>query len=234
MWRADLDFAMHLGIPTRFSLDSYPTAHVIHFLKSAKCSRPSIPSELMSSTQLSLQRPFTMATRLSHIVNAALHSSDKLDSSTVHETAIMLGYLLVEICPFSALPLEDPSINTLFVGLCAFVLAFLPSLNGAHASVPMLTKAARTALQADEGKLVKQDARLWSLLTCRATLLVEEDDVWILPMIAQSMHTLQLTAASNIALTHSDYPWLDTLHDNIYTELSNKACIRLDTPTKVD
>ncbi|QIX00008.1 hypothetical protein AMS68_005525 [Peltaster fructicola] len=221
--RADLDFAMHLGVRTRFgqirsSSDALDVT-LDGYLDDRTLYKDATASAMLTNCSADLVPPLKTAYKLAKLIDSHASAGSHIDGRTVHALAILLGYRLVAVQSFSKLPSHDNAKDTILVGLFAFLAAFLPDLTRRRQPMPYLVTAARLVLRqqhepSDDARL----AHLWALLLCRTSLLGNEDDVWITPVISAAIDQAQITNCTQLRQMVTRLPWIHLLHDPLVSE----------------
>jgi hypothetical protein len=152
--RADLEYALHLGSPTRFSIeDILPNSSAIFGLPgSLGQGGKTFPdvSTLQLSKQLSadLQTLLMDFTGLAWLLNdASARHRPKLKSYTYHDTLLLLGYRLIQISPLGGPRPINRLENAVHLGLTMFLMTFLRGLDRKIEEIPILSELSRSASQ---------------------------------------------------------------------------------------
>jgi hypothetical protein len=222
--RADLEFAMHLGTPTRFfSDDKFPP------LDSASIITPGdgpteplfagLPDWVLDDLSPILRGVFVDMAVVSHLFNeAASGSRPKLPSYNAHHAFLSLGQRLIAFSPLGGRrPLEVLD-DMVHVGLVCFVTMLLLGLDGRPAELPLLPKLARMVLER-QGKhpanRTLDTILLWVLMAGEAASAFEakDDAVWFLDEASRLKEALRLTTWESAREVLMALPWILSVHD---------------------
>ncbi|ETS76762.1 hypothetical protein PFICI_12149 [Pestalotiopsis fici W106-1] len=229
IFRADLEFALHLGTPTRFHYTLLRNERVELLLdmstaqETAQNSRISPFDRVLPDLQEVLQYIQTFAT----LINTHTHSPAMIDGNAFHDVLNFLGYRLIAINTLGSPPLQDDMSNVLLLGLYCFVITFLAGLNRKIPPLPLLGERIKTAADKHHSSSVNcHEVLIWTLLISRTAVLCPADDTWILPKVHESIQFLGIRDSNELQTRLSKLPWIGVLHDTIckrlYTTVSQR------------
>lgn len=231
MSRADVEFALNLGTPTRFQNSDIPYGHVYRLLDTSLQRRWKIcDSATFHQLIPELQDVFKVTLRLSSLVNEFASSPRMLDGHIFHDAVISITYQLVQINPLSAPPLTDRLSNVTHLGLCCFMVTFLAGLDGRLPSLPHLVPNIRHfATRSEEASVSQRETLLLVLIIGRTTVLTDHDDAWIMPIMRESFRCLDVSNLRELQQILWKFPWIHILHDSpgekLYLKLSDELKI---------
>lgn len=216
----DLQLATHLGTPTRFGIDEQSVDQISDFLGTEKANFSLYETRTLAHCSAELKTINSMILRFSWLVNRAARLNNLIDGRICDATVVFIGQKLVSICPFQQLPLTDSRLNMLFLGLCAFITAFLTGLNGRFQTAPLLNKSIKLAMTTTP-QIIEDwhQLRLWTLVMGRTTIFTSEDDAWICSVMRESSNSLHLLTFQDLRKALIEYPWIDTLHESTLVEM---------------
>lgn len=240
--RLDLDYALYLGTPTRFSI-----AEVADGCAVWSWFRDSFGNE-------NKRRPYgfgrlinlggelrDVATDLTHLAwllnDTNAGRPPALDARAFHGTVLLLGYRLIH---FSSLGGSRPVChlqNAVHLGLVAFVMPFMYRFDGKVPDSPLLSRLIRLAVQQNlSADIDVQEILLWILLVGAASVFLQPLDEWIVPSISQIMHRLRLRTWADVSRTMAKYPWIDAYHNGPGQALCREQdiCEQFSMATRLD
>lgn len=224
--RADLEFAMHLGTPTRFLTDDiFPALHSTSASILTVDSIPpeslfrGLPSWVLDDLSPVLRGVFIDMALVARLFNeAASGSRPKLGSYDAHHAFLSLGQRVIAFSPLGGRrPLEVLD-DMVHVGLACFVTMLLLGLDGRPAELPLLPRLARMVLKrqgAHPANRTLDTILLWMLLAgeAAAAFREEEDGAWFLAEAGRLREALGLKAWESAWEVLAPLPWIHTVHD---------------------
>ncbi|KAH6669744.1 hypothetical protein F5X68DRAFT_249204 [Plectosphaerella plurivora] len=222
--RADLEFAMHLGTPTRFFNDgTFPPLHSASILTSGDGPKEplfaGLPDWVLDDLSPVLRGVLVDMAVVSNLFNeAASGSRPKLQSYNAHHAFLSLGQRLIAFNTLGGRrPLEVLD-DMVHVGLACFVTMLLLGLDGKPADLPLLPKLARMVLKR-QGKhpanRTLDTILLWVLMAGEgASAFRTENDVeWFLTEASRLREVLGLTTWESARELLAALPWISSIHD---------------------
>ncbi|KAJ5808520.1 hypothetical protein N7474_009789 [Penicillium riverlandense] len=238
LYITDLDYALQLGISTHYSVDdiSYGMTTLLDrqddLEQHRALSPPSLlPASLFHDLGTNLQGLLTDMISFSRIVNDAVSGLRPTFSGyTMHCTLLVLGYRLVGISPLAGPRPDDHLVDTIHLGLAAFMVTFLRRLDRKIAKMPLLSSVARTALDKlyldEKGAQENQEVLLWFLFLGAASVFRGVDhSSWLVLKARQTLNALDLSSWGDIQEVLVKFPWVHTLHDKAGRELWNRCSL---------
>jgi hypothetical protein len=170
-------------------------------------------------------------TSFSRIVNDAVSGLRPTFSSyAMHCTLLILGYRLVGISPLAGPRPHDHLIDTIHLGLAAFMVTFLRRLDRKIAEMPLLSSVARTAVDnlyyGEKRAQEDQEALLWFLFLGAVSVFRGMDhSSWLVLKARQTMNALNLSSWGDVQEVLVKFPWVHTLHDKAGRELWSRCSL---------
>ncbi|KAK4038132.1 hypothetical protein C8A01DRAFT_17750 [Parachaetomium inaequale] len=242
IFRSDVEYCLHLGAPTRFTLDEVEPLLSLKAL--TPCTRR-IPPDFPAMLPPTLATLLEDATQAAHLLNTTTLSPSpkKLNSSAVHGTFILLGYRVQALSPLLAGttgagrpaiaggPSASVTEQVVCLGLAAFVGSFLwgGGCGGRKMEVPVrwVGDAAREIITCARpmGEEVHvgggggeerwgREAVLWMLFVGDAAGVFDIGGVdgWVIPRTAEVVRCLGLCEWESVGRVLGRFPWVDALH----------------------
>ncbi|KAL2131203.1 hypothetical protein VTI74DRAFT_5406 [Chaetomium olivicolor] len=242
VFRADLEYSLHLGIPTRFTVQDVGQHFASNSIISSLPKHASTHSTKSHSPFLLVHPVLTallqQATHVSRLLNTASQpTAQKVSSRQAHDTFILLGYRLQALSPLlqvlnaadavPVLPAAFPASyygerrteeEAICVGLTAFVVSFLRG--GGCGKM----KKGPLSWVCDGARLVgtttimadiwEWEVVLWMIFIGVAAEVFDESDVegWVVPKAREAVGALGLGTWENVVNVLRRWPWIDALH----------------------
>ncbi|KAI0409113.1 hypothetical protein F4802DRAFT_232657 [Xylaria palmicola] len=227
--RADLDFAIQLGSPTRFGAECVPGESTLTWLgaeyRRARGTSPDTPA-FLSSADSDLQRAFEDISTLSWFINDNAAHGLKLDDYDFHNILLSVGYHLLEVRPLSA-PIRNTSQPAvlLHLGLTALMTMFFFNLGVKPLDVLFLARRiASSALERRHDDREEQELLLWLLFTARVTVFRDGgEDAWLTPTVAQLAVQLGLLTWDHVSQILTKFPWVGIFSNDTAQTLWNQV-----------
>ncbi|KAH6654744.1 hypothetical protein BKA67DRAFT_536046 [Truncatella angustata] len=232
IFRADLEFALNLGTPTKFSHADIPSDHIIKLLDNTTHTLSSLwLSTVFAQVPEDLREITFEIFKLAQSINAHTSSAQKIDGDLFHDVIIFLGYRLNAINPLSAPPISHGLSDMLCLGLQSFMASFFAGLNRKMPSLPKLSARIKSvAVEPSHTSQSWHKLRLWMLFIGRTTILKQCEDSWVLPDIITSIRYLGISSPGGLQETLSQFPWVNLLHDDVCERLYVKISTDLQIP----
>lgn len=220
--RADLDFALHLGSATRYSIeDIIPSSSAIleilgkFRLQNNEKVLKVFDSPLSRKLNPELRNLFIEITSLAWLLNdTTTGHQPKVDGYMFHDTLLLFGYRLVKFSPLGGPRPHNSLENAIHIGLTAFILTFLVGIDSKVISIPLLYGLARSVAQETFNDDKENEVLLWLLCVCRASSLFQEsDDTWLSLKVMHTMYILGLHTWKDISKILARFPWVGVVHD---------------------
>ncbi|KAI1121855.1 hypothetical protein F5Y10DRAFT_288003 [Nemania abortiva] len=217
--RADFDFALQLGSPTRFSTESVPGKATLDWLRQEYRAIQEDSSHTLPFTARineDLRGVFEDVSILSWLVNdSAIHGLE-VDHYDFHNLILLVGYRLLNARPLST-PIQatDHIELILHLGLAAMMAMFFLPLS-LKTDIVLLKSCIVSAVT--EQEYDDKDGRellLWLLLIAKTSVFREADeDVWLIPKTLQTATQLGLSAWDHVSQTLQKFPWVRVFADD--------------------
>ncbi|KAI8966282.1 hypothetical protein F5Y11DRAFT_188817 [Daldinia sp. FL1419] len=220
IFRADLEFAIYLDLPTQFSVDEVPGAATINWLRE-RYGTSRMASLLRSHPFTRLDPP--MKEIWIDIMSLAWFLNDdidnRMDGYRYHDTLILIGYRLVHVRP---LPTDNPG-HVVHMGLLMLMANFLLSLMHRLPDLPLLREQMRALVleQFPEGTQ-NEEVLLWVLFMAGITIFKRSEDESLMQRVKQTIFSLNLQGWDEICRVFSRFPWINALHDKPGQALWNR------------
>lgn len=190
-----------------------------------------LPQTLFHNLGTNLQDLLTNMTSFARIINDTISGLRPTFSGHVmHCTLLVLGYRLVNISPLSGPRPHDHLIDTIHLGLVAFVVTFLRGLHRKISERPLLSSVARAAVDNiyhdEKGVQEDQEVLLWFLFLGAASVFRSVDhSSWLILKARQTMNALDLSSWVDLQEVLVKFPWVHTLHDKAGWELWSRCSL---------
>ncbi|RHZ64512.1 hypothetical protein CDV55_106705 [Aspergillus turcosus] len=222
MLRVDLDYSLHLGSSTVFSLgDAIKENKIINELygdlKRQNCvgSSQSYRAPLLRNLRGDIQDIFIEVTSLASMLDDATKGvGPRLNSCVFHSDLLVLGYRLVNIYTLGGCRPKCPIENAIHLGLTAFLVTFLPGLDRRIAHNALLSNLLLNAAQGfpDGGQDI-QELLLWMLyIGAASSSHLGAHPTWI-SKSKETIDTLKLMTWEQVQDMLAKYPWVNAVHD---------------------
>ncbi|KAI0122533.1 hypothetical protein F4814DRAFT_409045 [Daldinia grandis] len=216
IFRADLEFAIYLGLPTRFSVDEVPGVTTLNWLRE-RLRTSALSGSLTSWPFVQLNSRMKEAwidiMSLTWFLNENTDDSIKMDGYTYHDTLILIGYRLVDIRPLNTDPIGSLE-NIIHMGLLMIMANFLLSLMHRLPDLPLLRQQIGVLVREQFTEDAEnREALLWALLMAEITIFTRSEDERLTQRIRQIVLSLGLQSWDDVRKILSKFPWIDALHD---------------------
>jgi hypothetical protein len=218
----DLDYSLHLGSSTVFSLEEAINENkMINELygdlkqQNRSDSSQSHRSPLLRNIRHDLQDIFIEVTSLASMLNDATNGvSPKLNSCTFHSDLLVLGYRLVNMYTLGGCRPKCPIENAIHLGLTVFLVTFLPGLDRRIAHNALLSNLLLNAAQLfSDGGQDDQEMLLWMLyIGAASSAQLGAHPTWI-SKSKETIDTLKLMTWEQVQDILAKYPWVKAVHD---------------------
>ncbi|CAJ2508895.1 Uu.00g139210.m01.CDS01 [Anthostomella pinea] len=218
VFRADVQLALQLGTPTRYSVNIVPGAFTIDWLRmrfqkdrNSSLGRPDISTHVSAALSEMLEGVMSLA----WLVNNSPTHGITLDGYDFHDVLVLFGYRLVHMRPLGEPHTSTDWENVLHLALVAFMSEFFFSLGLRRPEIPILSRELRAAIQVHcyDDKL-SEEILLWVLFIGKASLFRNPgDDVWLVPKIAATASQLNLHTWQDVSRTLYRMPWVHAFQD---------------------
>lgn len=228
-----MEFALHLGTPTRFHYTELWNDRVERLLDTSSTLDPAQETQELPLGHLApgLGEALQYIQALATLINTHTHSPAMIDGNAFHDVINFLGYRLIAINPLGSPHLHDSMSNMLLLGLYCFVVTFFAGLNRKIPPLPLLGTRLRAAVDKHQVSSVNcHEVLIWTLLISRTVILRPSDDTWILPKIQESIQILGITDSDQLQQRLSKLPWIGVLHNTICNRLFTTVSQRLLMP----
>lgn len=222
--RADFDFALQFGSPTRFDADCVPGKATLEWLhekhRGSRASSPNTPAFLACLDQ-NLRRVYADISTIAWLVN---DNAARVDDFDFHNLLLLVGYRLLKARPLNA-PIEatDKLELLLHLGLAALISMFFASLKPLN--MVFLRRCIISAIQDENyGDREEQELLLWLLFVGKSSVFREKDeDIWLVPKISQIATQLDLFTWDHVFVTLQKLPWVGAFLDDTAKRLWNQT-----------
>ncbi|KAF7114659.1 hypothetical protein CNMCM5793_009610 [Aspergillus hiratsukae] len=222
MLRVDLDYSLHLGSSTVFSLeDATKENKMINELygdlkrQNRSDSSQSYRPALLRNLRGDIQDIFIEVTSLASILNDATNGvGPRLNSCAFHSDLLVLGYRLVNMYTLGGYRPQCPIENAIHLGLTAFLVTFLPGLDRRIAHNALLSNLLLNAAQdLPDGAQDTQEMLLWMLyIGAASSSQLGAHPTWI-SKSKETIDTLKLMTWKQVQDILAKYPWVNAVHD---------------------
>ncbi|KAH8674146.1 hypothetical protein BX600DRAFT_509338 [Xylariales sp. PMI_506] len=218
IFRADLELALYLGLPTTFPLEVIPGHSTICWMRerySHAAGSPLHRPDLLSRLSVDMGQMLLDMTNMATMLSGKRSKGPVMVGYVFHNLLIHMGYRLVSINPLGGPLLNDPFENLLHLGLITFLASFLVGLNREIPYFAILADLIRfSAMKYVACEQREEEMLLWILFMGRATnTLKEADETWVLPKARSLMPALDLHTWDDAARSLSRLPWVASLHE---------------------
>ncbi|KAI0148589.1 hypothetical protein GGR57DRAFT_474880 [Xylariaceae sp. FL1272] len=219
-FRADLDFALQFGTPTRFNADDVPGEIALFWLKEERRefqeSRPTRPT-ILSSVSDGLQQVYEDISTLAWLVNENATNQIKIDDHDFHSVLLLIVYRLLRVRSVNAAFGTCSAVEViLHLGLTAAMTQFFFSLRMKLPDVGALNKRICSAIH--EHSFAGRDAQeilFWILFTCKASVFKDlDEDIWLIPKASRVVRQLGLWSWEDASQILQKYPWINIFSDS--------------------
>ncbi|KAI1260290.1 hypothetical protein F5Y18DRAFT_441954 [Xylariaceae sp. FL1019] len=223
-FRADLDFALQFGTPTRFNADDVPGGIALFWLKEERRelqeTRPSLPT-VLSSVSDGLRQVYEDISTLVWLVNENAVNQIKIDDHDFHSVLLLILYRLFRVRSINAAFGTCSAVEVvLHLGLTAVMTEFFFSSRLKLPDVRALNKRIYSAVH-DHSFTVRDEQELlfWILCTCKTSVFNDpNDDIWLIPKASEVMRQLVLGSWEDASQILQKYPWI-----NIFSDAAGKS-----------
>ncbi|RDW84262.1 hypothetical protein BP6252_01852 [Coleophoma cylindrospora] len=226
IFRADLEFSLHLGSETRFRIEdiaycSSNSSQAIFRLSSSfrrqddSKSPEILNSRLLARLSANLQDLLIDMTNLAWLLNdASAGYRPKVQGYAYHDALLQLGYRLVNMSPLGGPRPSNRLENAVHLGLTAFFITLFCGLDYKMIKSPLLNDLASSAAQEPfDGDQENQEVLLWLLFIGGASVFKQPDDAWLTPKTTQTMKNLDLHTWEDARQILVRFPWVSVIHD---------------------
>ncbi|TGJ86318.1 hypothetical protein E0Z10_g2454 [Xylaria hypoxylon] len=229
-FRADFDFALQLGSPTRFSIECVPGKATLDWLREkyrgARAGSP-YTLALIANVDEDLRGVFEDICTLAWLVNDDAIHGVRVDDYDFHAVLLLVGYRLLDLRPLNT-PIEtsDTIELLLHLGLAALMTKFFFTLGLKPPDVVLLNHCiVSAALERRYNTREKQELLLWLLFTGKASVFTGVDeDIWLIPKISQVATKLDLSTWDHVSRTLQKFPWVRTFSNDTAQTLWDQIC----------
>ncbi|KAI0441315.1 hypothetical protein F4803DRAFT_576687 [Xylaria telfairii] len=222
--RADFDFALQFGSPTKFDAECVPGKATLEWLRDkyrgCRVGSPNTPAFIAFVDQ-SLRRVYDDISTISWLVN---DNAVQVNDFDFHNLLLLVGYRLLKVRPLNA-PIEatDKLELLLHLGLAALISMFFASLK--PLDVMSLRRCIVSAIR--EGNYdykEEQELLLWLLFVGKTSVFRDKDqDIWLVPKISQVATQLDLFTWDDVFATLQKFPWVGVFLDDTAQTLWNQV-----------
>ncbi|GAW13426.1 hypothetical protein ANO14919_028120 [Xylariales sp. No.14919] len=228
--RADFDFALQLGSPTRFSAECVPGKATLNRLhekyRGAKADSPCLLTPIACANKDLLGVLEDVCT-LAWLVNDDDVHGVRIDDYDFHDVLLLVGYRLLDVRPLNT-PIEasDKIELLLHLGLVALMTKFFFTLGLKPPNVVLLNHCiVSAALERCYDAGEEQELLLWLLFTGKVSVLTGADeDIWLIPKISQIANQLDLGTWSLVSRTLQKFPWVGAFANDTAQTLWDQVC----------
>lgn len=216
--RADLDYSLRTGTPTRFSGD-------ILYDQKTILESPNYPKKCLHERRLRRYQFFKiLSTSIQSLLidiksvaqllnNANCGDSPKLNCDAFHKTTLLLAHRLLSIRPIKSSHGTICVEHAIHLGLVAFLVTFMPTLDRSIPENPVLSQSLRSAIEGFcSCHPEDEEVRLWLLFIGAASVFKPDDDTWLLPTTARTMSTIGLRTWEDVNDLLTIFPWVHSAH----------------------
>ncbi|KAI0534211.1 hypothetical protein GGR58DRAFT_67898 [Xylaria digitata] len=215
VFRADLDFALQLGAPTKFSIEYIPGKATLDWLREKyRGARADFPYSLalIACVGENLRSVLEDIYALAWLVNDGAVHGVRVDEYDFHDILLLVGYRLLEVRPLNT-PIETSEKPELLLhlGLTTLMIKFF-ALGLKPPNVDLLNRCIVLAsLEQHYNVREEQELLLWLLFTGKASVFTGVDeDIWLVPKISQIATQLDLSTWDRVSRTLQKFPWVGT------------------------
>ncbi|KAF2965729.1 hypothetical protein GQX73_g7841 [Xylaria multiplex] len=231
-FRADLDFALQLGAPTKFSTQCVPGKATLGWLREKYRGARAYPPctlDLIACIGENLRSVLEDCYILAWLVNDDAVHGVRVDEYDFHDVLLLVGYRLLEVRLLNApTEMNEKSEILLHLGLAALMTKFF-ALGLKPPNVDLLNHCiVLVSLEQHYNAREEQELLLWLLFTGKASVLTGVDeDIWLVPKISRIATQLGLSTWDHVSQTLQKFPWVGTFSNDAAQTLWNQT-ISLD------
>ncbi|KAI8949150.1 hypothetical protein F4801DRAFT_580693 [Xylaria longipes] len=226
--RADFDFALQFGSPTRFDAECVPGKATLDWLhEKYRARRADSPNMLafIARVDQNLQRVYEDISVLAWLVNDNTVHGVRVDDFDFHNLLLLAGYRVLKVRPLNS-PIEVTNKLELLLhlGLTALMSMFFNTLGVKRLDVHFLKRSivsATTERYYDDKE--EQELLLWLLLIGKSSVFRDSDeDLWLIPQISRVATQLGLSTWDHVYATLQKFPWVRAFSDDTAQTLWNQ------------
>jgi hypothetical protein len=156
--------------------------------------------------------------------NANCGQSPKIDCDAFHKTTLVLAHRILSIRPIKDSHTPVCVEHAIRLGLVAFLVTFMPTLDRSIPDNPILSQSLRSMIEGLYSSHPEdEEVRLWLLFIGAASVFKPDDDVWLLPMTARTMSTTGLRTWEDVNDFLTIFPWVHSAHSDAAQALWHKS-----------
>ncbi|KAI8631850.1 hypothetical protein F5Y19DRAFT_377458 [Xylariaceae sp. FL1651] len=230
-FRADFDFALQYGSPTRFSVEYVPGESTLGCLRekyrhaqAASADRHSCITHVSEGLQKALEDISTLA----WLVNDYDAHQIQIEDYDFHNVLLLVGYRILNVRPLNT-PLEvtDKLELLLQLGLTALMTKFFVTLGLKQPDARLLNSCIFSAAQLEcYDSKEAQELLLWLLCTGNASMSKAlNEEIWLIPKISEVTRRLELDLRSweDVLEILQKFPWVSVFQDEAAQALWNQV-----------
>jgi hypothetical protein len=235
--RTDLEYALHQGTATRFSIEDIVASSTAMLGLPKDLRRgdetpnlPALNSRLLRLLSADLRNLLTDITDLAWLVNNVnAKDGPNLSGFPFHDNLLLLGYRLIYTSPLGGPRPVSQVENVVHLGLTAFVITFLRGFDRKLPDIRILSDLTRSAAQGNfDDKQENQELLLWILFIGATSIFREPDDAWLVPKTIQAIHALDICTWDDLVRTLMIFPWVNTIHGEAGQALWHRSTSIID------
>ncbi|KAI0468179.1 hypothetical protein F4859DRAFT_216954 [Xylaria cf. heliscus] len=229
--RADFDFALQFGSPTRFDAGCVPGKATLDWLyekyRGRRADCLGVPA-FVANINENLRGVFEDVSVLAWLVNDNAVHGVRVDDFDFHNLLLLVGYRLLKVRPLNS-PIEAvDKLEVLFhLGLAALMSMFFATLGVKPLDVLFLRSSIVSAISAgyyDDKE--EQELLLWVLLVSKTSVFKDKDeDMLLIPKISQVAAQLGLSTWDQVLATLQKFPWVRVFSDDLARTLWNEISL---------
>ncbi|KAI0433151.1 hypothetical protein F5Y09DRAFT_299813 [Xylaria sp. FL1042] len=230
VFRADFDFALQSGSPTRFNVNYVPGTATLEWLREkhreTRADTFYVPAFVTFADE-KFRKAFEDICLLTWLVNDSGVHGVTIDDYEFHDVLLLIGYRLLDARPLNT-PIEasEKPKSLLHLGLAALMTKFFFTLGLKPPDVHLLNRYIVSAtLEQQYADKDGQELLLWLLFTGKVTVLPDvSEDIWLVPKISQVATQLGLSTWHHVVHILQRFPWVRSFSNDTAQALWNQIC----------
>ncbi|KAI1273568.1 hypothetical protein F5Y07DRAFT_252872 [Xylaria sp. FL0933] len=230
VFRADFDFALQFGSPTRFGVNIIPGTTTLEWLrekyKATRADSPYTPV-LAICVDEKYQTVFEDMCVLAWLVNDHTVHGITIKDYDFHEVLLLIGYRLLDVRPLNTPTEASEKLESLLhLGLAALMTKFFFTLDLKPPDVDLLRRRFVSAtLKQWYADRDGQELLLWLLFTGKVTVSPDlSEDIWLVPKISQVATQLSLSTWHHVLRILQKFPWVGSFSSDAAQALWSQIC----------
>jgi hypothetical protein len=209
-----------MGTPTRFGADILYDQKTV--LESINYPKKYFHEERLShlyffnTLSTAIQSILVDTKNVAQLLNdASCGHSPKIDCDAFFKTTLLLAHRLLSIRPIKGSHNPRYVEDAIHLGLVAFLVTFMPTLDRSIPENPVLSQSLRFLIEEFcVSHPQDEQLRLWLMFIGAASVFKPDDDVWLLPTAARTMSTMGLDTWEDVNELLIIFPWVHSAHSD--------------------